>query len=84
MVTVRTTTARASTRIGCHELSLAAQSERSPRCERVAGRSMLVVGAGREPLLVARGRSWPTRLLYLSAVRLSGRWFVSVAARLVL
>jgi hypothetical protein len=36
---------------------------------------MLVVGAGCVPVLVASGRSWPTRLLYLPVVRPSGRWF---------
>lgn len=44
----------------------------------------MVVDAGRGPILVARGRSSAARLLYLSAVRLPGRWFVSVAVRLVL
>ena len=53
-VTVRTATARASTRTDRHKLSLAPQSGRSPRCERVAGRSIEAIQAGRS---VDAGRS---------------------------
>jgi hypothetical protein len=42
---------------------------RPPRCELMAARSFVVVGAGRCPAAVCRRRSRPSALLYLSAVR---------------
>jgi hypothetical protein len=44
------------------------RTRRPPRCELVARRSMLVVGAGRKPVLVVRGRCRTMGLLYSPAV----------------
>jgi len=46
--------------------------QRPPRCERVAWKSILVVGAAHESAPVVLSRSWAERLLYSSAVLPSG------------
>lgn len=45
---------------------------RAPRCELLAARSFVVVGAGRCSATACRSRSRPMALLYLCAVQLLG------------
>jgi len=55
-----------------------------PRCELLAARSFVVVGAGRCPVAACRGRSRPKALLYSCAVRVPDRpgWLHSVKPRI--
>jgi hypothetical protein len=49
--------------------ALAVSGRRAPRCELLAARSLVVVGAGRCPAPAYGSRSRPVALLYLCAVR---------------